>query len=371
MPGVSEKELRALLAEGWTSDMIQYRLDFAAADSVLKYLKPLVGQDRVHPHYLPTQKSGRWSITNPPLANFSIGCIGPMCGRVGWHVARSTQTCWSLRDLVVPDAGWYFLKFDWNAIEPKIAAALSGDEEDLALFAMDADIHTIRMCRMFGFPLPPDLMNPHQAESCRQWRTDLQWDGKDDWRRVAGKVCGLGLCYAIGASGIHEARDVDELARAAGLDKKGLEAVAQKYLDSKPKLVAWKYQTFAQVMKTSQVRTFLGRRKRLFISENERSSWLSYRRPGDSCKQGLNHLAQGSVADIMNLTIHAIRRLWPAARLGYQSHDGLLTVWPVTVNPWPAIRNIVEKTWVINEYDVKLTATWSAVYDDGRKEDLN
>jgi hypothetical protein len=350
--------------------MIQYRLDYAAAESVLKYLRPLVGFERVHPHYLPTQKSGRWSITNPPLTNFSVGCISPTCGREGWHVGKSTPDCWSLRDLVVPGKGWWFLKHDWNAIEPRICAALSGDEEDLKLFAMDADIHTIRMCHMFGFPLPPDIIDPHTAESCQQWRADLQWDGKDDWRRVAGKVCGLGLCYAIDERGIHEARDAQELARVAGVDKKGLEAIARKYLDSKPKLVRWKYRVWEEIMNSGETRTFLGRRKRLFIGEQERQRWRLYRRPGDACKQGLNHLAQGSVADLMNLTITSIKWSWPCCRLGYQSHDGLMTVWPSGVQPWPSIRDLVEKTWSINGHDVKFTATWSAVYEDGRKEDL-
>jgi hypothetical protein len=371
MPGISEKELLALQAEGWDSEMIRYRLGYAAAESVLKYLRPLIGLDRVHCHYLPTQKSGRWSTTNPPLANFSPGCISPACLREEWHVARSTAACWSLRDLVVPDPGSWFLKFDFNAIEAKLAAAFSDDEEDLALFAMDADIHTITMCRMFGFPEPPDIMDPHRAESCRQWRADLRWDGKDDWRRVGSKTCRFSLAYAIGASGIHEAKDAQELARLAGVDRKGLEAIAQKYLDSKPGLVAWKYRTFTQIMKTSEVRTFLGRRKRLFVSEEECQRWLAYRRPGDACKQGLNHLCQASVADIMNLTITAIKRCWPSSRFGYQSHDGLLTCWPNSVDPFPAIKEVVEKVWKINGHDVKLTATWGAIYDDGTKKELD
>ena len=369
MPGVSEKELGALREE-WESPMIDYRLRYAEADSVLRYLRPLVGLESVHPHFLPTQKSGRWSTTGPPLPNFSVACISPTCMREVWHVGRSSMDCWSLRDLVIPRKGEWFLKYDWNAIEPRIVAAESGDEEDLELFAQDADIHTIRMCRMFGFPMPPDVINPHQAESCKEWRANLHWDGKDDWRRVAGKVCGLGLSYAIGASAIHEARDVDELARVAKLDKRGLEAMAQRYLDSKPRLVSWKYQVWSQLYKSSEVRTFLGRRKRLFISEEEKRRWFTFRRPGDAGKEGLNHLAQGSVADIMNLTINAIKRLWPQSRFGYQSHDGLLTVWPIHLNPWPAIREVVERTWTINKYSVKLTATWHRVNDDGTHEDL-
>ena len=150
MAGVTEKELKALVDAGVTSPMVGFRQRFSDADSVLRYLKPLGGLGEVHPHYLPTQKSGRWSTTNPPLPNFSVECIGPTCGSRGWHVARSTRECWSLRDLVVPRPNEWFLKFDWDAIEAKIAAAESGDEEDLELFDSGADIHVVTMCKMFG-----------------------------------------------------------------------------------------------------------------------------------------------------------------------------------------------------------------------------
>ena len=371
MPGVTEKELKARVDAGVTSPMVGFRQRFSDADSVLRYLRPLGGLGEVHPHYLPTQKSGRWSTTNPPLPNFSVECISPDCRIGGWHVAQSTRSCWSLRDLVVPRPGEWFLKFDWDAIEAKIAAAESGDEEDLELFDSGADIHVVTMCKMFGLPMPPDITDPHRSPSCYQWRQELGWGGKDDWRRVGSKTCRFALAYAIGASGIHEGKGAADLMKLARLDKQGLEDVAQKYLDSKPKLVAWKYRTFDKIMKTGESRTFLGRRKRLFISENERQRWLVHRRPGDSCKQGLNHLAQASVADIMNLTINFIKKLWPSSRLGYQSHDGLLTVWPTSVQPWPSIRETVEQVWKINGYPVKLTATWSRVNADGTKEELS
>ncbi len=49
MPGVSEKELLRLKADGWDSPLIDFRLRYAGYEATGRYLRPLVGLDRVHP----------------------------------------------------------------------------------------------------------------------------------------------------------------------------------------------------------------------------------------------------------------------------------------------------------------------------------
>lgn len=367
---VGEKELLKLKHEGWSSEMIEYRLRYAALDSVMKYLNPLVGLERVHCQYLPTQKSGRWSTTNPPLPNFSANCINPRCSRVGVE-HRAGGECWSLRDVIVPDPGFWFLKWDWSAIEAKLAAAYSGDDEDLDLFARNADIHVATLCRMWKYPLPSDLMDPHRNPECAEWRKIMDWAGKDDWRRVGAKTSRYSLAYGADERAIHQAKDIDKLAQQAGLDKAGIEAMAKAYLDSKPKLKVWKRTVWDQIMATHEVRTPLGRRKRLFVTSEEYTNYKKTGRAGSACKEGLNHLAQGQVAGMMNRTIIAIKKRWPCSRLAFQAHDGHLSVWPDSVNPWPEIREVVERTWDCgNGRTIKSTADWQRVNSDGSHEEL-
>ncbi len=366
MPGVKEKELLKLQQEGWDSDLIRLRLAHTSAESVLKYLRPIVGRSRVHPHMLPTQKSGRWSTTDPPLVNWSVQCISPGCAAAGWHVAKSTPVCWSLRDIVVPDPGTYFLKWDLDAIEAKLAAAYSGDERDLELFREGFDIHTITCCDMFGLPAPPDLRDPHNAAASQLWRDTVLWGGKDDWRRVGAKTCRYALTYAEDERSIHLARDVEKMAPT----KKEREEIALRYLASKPKLRALKKRIWKQVIDTGETRTALGRRRRFFVNTEEREEWYQWERPGHACKEGFNHIFQGQVADMMNLTLIAVKRQWPEARLAYQSHDGAQWVFPDSVKCFPFIRRIVEREWEVAGAKVVSTAGWSVIHDNGQKEEL-
>lgn len=361
MASVSEKVLLKLRDEGWHSELLDLRLAFAESDSLLRYLRPLRGQDRVHPHFLPTQRSGRWSTKDPPLPNFSALCIAPNHAYRGEHIAVSSG-CWSLRDIVRADPGTYFLKFDWDAIEAKLAAAYSGDTDDLEAFARGDDIHTITYCRMYGIPLPPDLQDPHKAESCADWRETLKWGGKDDWRRVASKTSRYSLAYGTDKRAILQAKDANKLG-----SRDELLALAEAYLASKPNLVNFKYRTWATIMEAHESRTFLGRRRRLFVTSEEYRLWKRTRKATASCREGLNHMFQGAVADMMNLTIIAVKRRWPQARLGYQSHDGAVFVVPETLDIWPGIREVVERVWNVDGYELRSTATWARVNADGTK----
>lgn len=464
MPSVDEKTLTNLLHAACESDMLRWRLAYAEADSVTKYLKPLVGRSRVYPQFLPTQKSGRWSIKNPPMANFSDDCINPACTAHEIGRNKVNADCWSLRDIVVPDPGTVFYHFDWESIEAKLAAAYSGDDDDLATFASGDDIHSKTLLGMFWglteesrfayaknmssvrgnlpgttfvdnesqvlfsslFELKtriggllssecewytilrsPDDNAGWAGRNCTssQWKQARQptgkfgsyvegrtypitqaqawaawvicggpppdWTGGNNWKRVAAKACRYSLAYGTDQRAIHQAKGIDDLARAANLTRKGIEAMALAYLKSKPKLVAWKYRVWDQIMATQEVRTPLGRRKRLFVTEEERARYRKTRRATESCRQGLNHLAQGQVAGMMNRTIIAIKARWPECRLAFQAHDGLTMVFPERVDPWPDLKEIVEKTWdMANGRSVQSVAEYDRVWSDGKKEHL-
>lgn len=368
MPSVDEKTLLRLRHDGYDSPLIDYRLRHEELASTIKYLAPLKGRERVYPRYLPTQKSGRWSITGPPLPTFSADCINPECSLWGTDHRTGGSACWSLRDVIVPDIGWYMIHWDYEAIEAKLAAAYSGDDEDLDLFARRADIHTVTLCKMFGLSIPENVMNPFKDEA---WKAATGLQHKDCWQRTGAKTCRFSLAYGSDERAIHQAKDIDKLARAAGLDKAGIEKMAKGYLQSKPKLLAWKRRVWNQIMETQEVRTPLGRRKRLFVSEQE---YVSYKKTGkatQACREGLNHLAQGQVASMMNRAIIAIKQRWPESRLAFQAHDGWYGLFPETTDPWPELRGLVEREWDCgNGRSIVSTADFERITADGHHEAL-
>lgn len=161
------RELRGRLTKrGLESATLDLRLEFNEAAVIQGYVKAVLGEERVYPRFLPTQASGRWSVSDPPLTNWTP----------------------DIRNIIVPDPGFVWIAFDLDQIEAKIVAAFSHDRDDLDAFDKGHDLHTITACRMQGVPLPPNLKDPHQSPECTEWREKYKWQGKDDIRRVTAKV---------------------------------------------------------------------------------------------------------------------------------------------------------------------------------------
>lgn len=82
----------------------------------------------------------------------------------------------------------------------------------------------------------------------------------------------------------------------------------------------------------------MGRRRKLFGL------------PDDRAKDGLNHMIQGSVADLADFCIIEISRRWPHSSLILNKHDGMIIAFP---NEYPpdttrtAVQTIVEKDWEV------------------------
>lgn len=304
-------------------------------------------RERVYPHYLPTQASGRWSTTNPPLTNFPEKIHG----------------------VIKPDPGTYWLYHDMDAIEGRISAALTEDEEDLEAFRLGLDIHTMTACRMHKLPLPPDCTNPHTLEVNQGWRERVAWRGKEDRRRHLAKTARYGLLYGPDENAILQAKGVEEL----GLTREELLHAARQYLDAKPKLTQAKRAFWDQVLKQPEVRTVFGRRLRVYPTGDEAQRWVRSRRtrPGDAQKVAWNFVHQGFVADYMNESLIRITTRWPQCWLVKHGHDALTMGFPMEVDPWPAIREEVERTVTFaNGVDMTFTTGFVRIMSDGRKEAL-
>lgn len=303
-----------------------------------KYTQP----KRVYPEMLPTQASGRWSIKRPPMVTIP-------------HPIQE--------DVILPDPGYAWVGWDLDAIEAKIVAAYSDDEEDLDAFAKGYDIHTITSCKMLGDPLPQDLCNPHTSEIDAAWRAARNWQGKDDKRRGLAK-CRYCVLYGKDHTAVEDSAYAKEYVKKGG-DRKDLVEAARIFLLSKPNLVATKKYWWEECSRKGEARTFLGRRRRLFGDKWTKS------------KEGWNHMVQGAVTDMVNLSIISITTEKPHYYLIYPSHDAAKINVPlvdvtgdnraVTI---AMFKRHVEKDWEINHHTIRSTAGWYVRFSDGHKEDL-
>lgn len=268
------------------------------------YIRPMLQatSGRIHPKVLPTQKSGRWSTLNPPLTNFSKVCISPDCPKT-WHEKR--DTCWSVRDCIMPDAGTFWIDTDLDAIEARIFALKVHDVEGVTAFNTGMDIHTLTACRLFDLPLPHDVMNPHLSSEDAVWREKVQWRGKDDTRRGIAKNFRYGTQYCLKPEAVLTIKDLEQF----NLSQAELLRLAHLYWQiTQPQQIA-KFEHMKRIRKAKVARTLYGSR-RIFFDASD-----------DTAKEGFNHEIQGTVVDYMNQVLLRIVREYPGSYIVHNGHD--------------------------------------------------
>lgn len=273
--------------------ILEARAAFIQSDKQLSaYINPLIKADgsiepRVYPNFLPTaQDNGRHSTTNPPLA----------------------QLPESLRKLLIPDAGRPWFGYDWSAIELRIVACMANDRMLLDAFENDHDMHTIHCCQIFGYDLPANLVNPHGSDEDAEWRERLKWEGKDDKRRVFAKTFLYRTLYGGDPNG------AGGLPGANKLGVKGAELVAgaHRWLAAHPDIVEFHRRLRGDALEKGEVRSFLGRRRRLAETDLARRTRQAYDFP-----------PQGGCSDIYNDTIIKVTSTYPDTSWVWGMHDSL------------------------------------------------
>ena len=278
-PTVASDFLQQLKQRGADSPLLDARLDFMEVEGCRRYVEEMATVDRVFPDMLPTQASGRWSTTKPPLVNFPKACINPICEYPKPHESTKSVACWSARDTITLDPGEWGLKWDLDGVEARLFAAYAGDDVDILAFKQGLDLHTMTACTMYDLPLPLDLVDPHTSPSCAGWRATVKWEGKEDKRRQTAKGVQYGvLQYGVNEKAASGVRDIEQL----GLTRAQLFAVGAKLLASKPKYVAFKKLSWGQAIEQGQTRTFLGRKRRFYPTNQERKRWSQRGMPGDA-----------------------------------------------------------------------------------------
>ena len=316
---VGEKELLAWLRtheDAPGAEVARARLEFQELEGQARFLRGLLGQTRVRPRVLITsQVSGRWSTTGPNLP-----------GRPKAIKATAKD---QTRDVIVPDWGWWWLRFDWVAVEGRLAATFANERRDLGPLERGEDIHIATLKDMFP------------GEEIRN----------DDPRRQLAKTTRYNLQYAYDHRGILEAPDLGVFGgRAAAL------AFAGRYMASRPALTAAKERVFAESIRSGLACSAFGRLRRLTGDDKTKA------------KDGWSQTIQGTVSGMMNRVLVEILGQFDEARLVLNEHDGATLAFPNTTDKDAVMawcRPVVEKTWPLWGLPIACPADWCIVEPEG------
>ncbi len=241
--------------------MLEYRtlekLRGTYVEALPKLVHPRTG--RIHTSFnQAVAATGRLSSSNPNLQNIPV----------------RTELGRRIRAGFVPgDEGKCLISADYSQIELRILAHLSKDQNLIAAFEADADVHRETAARVFG--VTQDEVTP-------------------EMRRQA-KAVNFGVIYGMGAFG---------LAQSLGISNAEAARFIESYFGQYPRVRAWLDETVAQAKETGYVSTLLNRRRYL---PELKSSDARTRRAGE--RIALNTPVQGSAADVIKL---AMVRLDPA-----------------------------------------------------------
>jgi DNA polymerase-1 len=232
---------------------------------------------RVHTSFNQTRTStGRLSSSDPNLQNI------PVRSELGMR----------LREAFIASDGWSLISGDYSQIDLRALAHLSKDENLVAAFKNDKDIHSDTASKLFGVDIGSVT---------------------SDQRRFA-KTINFGVIYGMSEYGLEQAT---EMTRAeAG-------AFIKTYFEQYPGVSAYLEATRQQARDIGYVQTLLGRRR--YIPEINSSN----RQVKESAERmAINMPVQGTSADIIKVAMINLRREMLArktrSRMLVQVHDELL-----------------------------------------------
>jgi DNA polymerase I-like protein with 3'-5' exonuclease and polymerase domains len=192
---------------------------------------------------------------------------------------------------------------------------------------------------MFKYPDPPfePTKDNLKSDVGIAWRQET---GFSEPIRVGVKNTRYTMQYA------KQPATVARYAVKLGMDPKELIKFGHLYLRSKPWLVAWKQARWEAVYRAREARTAFGRRRRLLGDRYQVE------------KEGLNHEVQGTVADMMKMTMVALAGI--GCRMVLQRHDGWASSVPLDWAEMTTYKEIVEREWIIDGRPI----TFPAEYDE-------
>jgi len=252
------------------------KLKSTYVDSLPNMFNPRTG--RIHTSYnQAVAATGRLSSNNPNLQNIPI----------------RTEKGREIRKAFVPrNEDYTILSADYSQIELRIIASLSGDENMIAAFINNLDIHTATAANVYGVKLE---------------------EVTSDMRRNA-KTVNFGIIYGISAFGLSE---------RLSIPRKEAAQIIEQYFLKYPKVKEYMDQSISFAKKYGFVETILGRRRYL---RDINSSNFTIR--GFAERNAINAPIQGSSADMIKVAMiriyNELSRLGLHTKMIMQVHDELV-----------------------------------------------
>lgn len=251
------------------------KLKSTYVDALLGIVHPDTG--RIHTSYNQTvTATGRLSSSDPNLQNIPI----------------RTEEGRRIRQVFIPEEGWWMLSADYSQIELRLLAHISEDEALCRAFHNNEDIHARTAADVFGVDL-------HAVPS--------------ELRRRA-KAVNFGIIYGQKGFG---------LSQQLGISTHEAQAIIERYYQQYPGVLRYRESVIRQAEEQGCVTTLLGRRRML---PDIRSSNRVAREAAE--RMALNTPLQGTAADLIKLGMiriaERIRREGWASRMLLQVHDELV-----------------------------------------------
>jgi DNA polymerase I len=275
---------------------------------------------RIHARFRQTvARTGRLSSEQPNLHN----------------IPTRTEEGRKFRTAFLPEDGWQLLVADYDQIELRVIAHLSGDDGLCAAFGSDTDVHRFIAGVVFG--IGADEVSHDQRERA--------------------KAVSYGLAYGMEAFG---------LSRRFGISVGEAKDFMDQYFDAFPGLRAYMDDTVAQARKDGCTTTLFGRVRRLpELVEGTHAARAAAER------QAMNAGTQGTAADIFKLALvrldAALVEHDLAARIVLQVHDEVLVEAPpeergeVTEVVLEALTSVVEL-----RVPLKVSIGWGASWAEAK-----
>ena len=261
-------------------DILDYRqlqkLKSTYVDALPQMVNPKTG--RVHTSYnQAVAATGRLSSTNPNQQNIPI----------------RTERGREVRKAFIPrDAGHTIVSADYSQIELRIIAEISKDENMMAAFVNDLDIHTATAANVYGIAL----------------------DEVTSTQRRNAKAVNFGIIYGQSAFG---------LSQNLGIPRKEAADIIDNYFAQYPGIKKYMADTMNFARENGYVCTLMGRRRYL---RDINSANATVR--GFAERNAINAPIQGSAADMIKIAMINIHREFLAkkldARMTMQVHDELV-----------------------------------------------
>lgn len=244
-------------------------------------LKVIAEDGRIHSNFNQTEtRTGRISSTEPNLQNIPV----------------RTELGREMRRFFVAREGWVLVDADYSQIELRVLAHVANDQNMIAAFQNNDDIHRATAAQVFH--MPEEMVTPIM--------------------RSRAKAVNFGIVYGIGAF---------SLAKDISVSRKEAETYIHDYLEHYSGIREYMERVVAQAKEQGYVETLFGRRR--YLPELT-SSNFNLRAFGERVAR--NMPIQGAAADIIKIAMIRVEdRLEKEnmkSRLILQVHDELIVEAP-------------------------------------------